>query len=49
VCLDSCSRARTQKSINQDKFNVTLRILDGDRRGQTLDAVDYEDVSKAAD
>ena len=37
-----------KKSINVDKFNVTLRVLEGDRRGQTLEAVDYEDVCRVS-
>ena len=31
-----------------DKFCVSVRITEGDRRGTVLDGVEYEDVSKLA-
>uniref|UniRef100_A0A6U0Y7K8 DNA/RNA-binding protein Kin17 WH-like domain-containing protein n=1 Tax=Rhizochromulina marina TaxID=1034831 RepID=A0A6U0Y7K8_9STRA len=34
--------------IDIDKFAVSVRVLEGDRRGQTLDNIVYEDVSKVA-
>ena len=42
-----CRGARAElTAINVDKFNVSLRVTEGPRRGVVLEGVEYEDVSK---
>ena len=42
-----CRGARAElTSINVEKFNVSVRVTEGPRRGVVLEGVEYEDISK---